>query len=1348
MPSLSLSVLGPFEAKLNGRPLGRFRTKSAQALLIYLACQPEQTHRREHLMTMLWPGLPQKSAQASLRQALYLLRKAIPELDAIDGSGEVPFLTADRQTIQVNPAATFDLDATTLERLLAGSTEAWPEAITLYRGDFLADFYLPDSAPFEEWVLARREGLRRKVLEALEMLTGQAIETADYETAGSYARRQIEIDNLRESGHRQLMESLALSGRRTEALAHYDNFRLLLERELAAEPSLETVELYERILADKLAVSRQPTADSRRQLPVRDTELAKKSKLPSFFQEGAAAEQVPFVFVSRESELNWLDEQFSFALQGQGKVAFISGDAGSGKSTLLRVFARQASVAHPDMLVAWGSCNAFSGSGDPYLPFCDILNTLTGDVEGFWSAGTLTREQAQVLWLAMPEVTQALLDHGPDLLDTFIPSTALVKRISELGPVANTLQSRLQQQTAKGKTASSELEQPQLFEQLSNVMHELAKDHPLLLLIDDLQWVDSGSINLLFHLGRRLASRRILVVGSYRPEEVSAGRNDKQHPLQPILDEFKRIFGDIWLDLNQASSRDFVDAFLDSENNRLDEDFREILFSRTEGHPLFTIELLRDLQERGDLMQDEDGYWIAGPELDWESLPARVEGVIAARIDRLEDELREILNVAAVEGEDFTAQVIARIQQLQERQLLKTLSVELDRRYRLIRERVERKLGSNLLSRYKFAHVLFQQYLYNDLSVGERRLLHGEIADILEELYAERLDEVTVQLAWHYVEAGDSDKALPYLLQAGDNARALYAFDEAIHHYERALAIYKDQGDTERASRMLMKLGLTYHSAFDYERSRQAYKESFRLGQQSSLTPPATHLPPAPHALRLISGGDVLTLDPGRHNDGATGRILGQLFSGLIFLTPGMNVVPNVARSWEVLDNGQTYLFHLRDDVRWSDGLPVTAHDFVLGWRRALDPENGSPAASSLYDVRGAAAFHQGEDVNLDVLGIKALDEWTLRIDLEQPSSYFLYILAQHNTLPVPDHIIASHGDAWTDLDNFVSNGPFRLESYQRGRSMVLRRNPTYHGQFRGNLEVVQLHMVHEEIGHHLDDFVRGYEDDEYDILDLRNLLPTKIQRAIQRHATDYVTGPELSTVYVSFDVRRPPFDDPRVRQAFVLATDRQTLIAITLMGSWTPATGGFIPLGMPGHVPGIALPFDPRQARRLLAEAGYRGGQGFPNVSALTNKLRERYVEALSNSWRSGLGVEISWELLEWSAFVKRKEVKKDPPHIHCTGWSADYPDPDNFMRLGKEQATNWDDEAYGTLVEQARRVMDHNERMLLYRQAEEILVREAPFFPIYYTREDLLVKPWIKNYRLADIGQESLKDVIIDPH
>ena len=191
-----------------------------------------------------------------------------------------------------------------------------------------------------------------------------------------------------------------------------------------------------------------------------------------------------------------------------------------------------------------------------------------------------------------------------------------------------------------------------------------------------------------------------------------------------------------WIKLRTAAG--LVDALLDTEPNRLSESFRNALFQRTSGHPLFTIELLRAMQEREEVLQDESGRWVAGPALDWQSLPARVEGVIEEHLGRLDEEQRDILGVACVEGERFTAQVIARILELDEHLLLRNLSREFAGRQRLVRWLGGLQVGEHRLLRYRFAHALFRQYLYARIGPGERQLLHREIAAILEELYQGR----------------------------------------------------------------------------------------------------------------------------------------------------------------------------------------------------------------------------------------------------------------------------------------------------------------------------------------------------------------------------------------------------------------------------------------------------------------------------------------------------------------------------------------------------------------------------------------------------------------------------------
>ena len=350
----------------------------------------------------------------------------------------------------------------------------------------------------------------------------------------------------------------------------------------------------------------------------------------------------------------------------------------------------------------------------------------------------------------------------------------------------------------------------------------MAAQRPLLITLDDLQWADTASISLLFHLGRRIGDSQILIVGAYRPEDVAQGRDGEQHPLQDILSEFKRRFGNVWISLNQAVSsrgRAFIDAFLDTEPNLLDENFRQELTRRTGGHPLFTVELLRDLQERGDLLQDEQSRWTAQPNLKWEMFPTRVQGVIDRRIGRLDSELREALTVASVEGEEFTAEVIARMQGLNLRSLLRHLSQELGKRHRLVREGREIKVGQQLLSRYQFAHILFQRYLYDSLSIGERRLLHGEIGQTLESIYEEHTDEIAVQLVHHFREAGKRVKAIEYARQAAQQAKAAYAYDEASQHLQTALDLLEAGKQVETQLALLEELADVHgmHGLFHHD---------------------------------------------------------------------------------------------------------------------------------------------------------------------------------------------------------------------------------------------------------------------------------------------------------------------------------------------------------------------------------------------------------------------------------------------------------------------------------------------------------------------------------------------------
>jgi oligopeptide transport system substrate-binding protein len=616
------------------------------------------------------------------------------------------------------------------------------------------------------------------------------------------------------------------------------------------------------------------------------------------------------------------------------------------------------------------------------------------------------------------------------------------------------------------------------------------------------------------------------------------------------------------------------------------------------------------------------------------------------------------------------------------------------------------------------------------------------VADWLMEQAGERAGEYTGLIADHQELAGRTGEATDYLLEAGDRARGLYAHQEAISAYQRALALLKEQEDHERAARTLMKLGLTYHTAFDFRSARQAYEEGFllwqRVGQIEHTAPP----PPAPHALRLAFWEPV-TLDPGLASDVSSGGVIDQLFSGLVELSPEWDVLPDVARSWEMVEGGRQYVFHLRDDVRWSDGAPVTARDFEHAWKRVLDPATQSPNASLLYDVRGARAYHQGHVADPGRVGVRAVDDVTLVVELEGPTGYFLHLLAYSAAYPVPWHVLQARGAAWAQLPSIVTNGPFALAAWDCGESMVLERNPAYHGRFTGNLRRVELSFSPGSPGRRL----VMYDNDHVDVCDFRLLAQAEWDLARQRHAEDYVSAPSLLTFYIGFDVDQRPLDDPRVRRAFALATDRETLADVAVKGCAFPATGGLVPPRMPGHSPGTGLPYDPEGARHLLVEAGYPGGRGLPVLDTLLPADQPLYVaviQYLQAQWLENLGVEITWSEVDWGKYLDQR-----PLRMWLMGWIADYPDPDTFLRAARWRVlTKWQNEAFDGLVESARRLMEQRERMRMYQRADRILVEESPILPLFYGRSHRLTKPWVRKLPLSPIGPVACKDVIIGPH
>jgi len=525
-------------------------------------------------------------------------------------------------------------------------------------------------------------------------------------------------------------------------------------------------------------------------------------------------------FVAREGELAQLNCFLKRALAGQGQVCFVAGEAGMGKTALVAEFARRAQEQHEDLVVAFGQGDDIHDVGAPYLPFLELLGLLTGDVDAKLARGVITPENAGRLERMAVTTVEVLLAVGRGLLETFAPLAEQAMRVAELAANEVSLSDRLKRLAGRSQGSAildiPAIEQARIFEQYTKVLQELAKQKPLLLILDDLHWADTTSIGLLFRLGRRIGGNGILIVGTYRPEEVTLGRAGQRHPLEKVLTELKRHHEDTRVDLDQvtvAEGQRLVSAILDTEPNQLGRKFRQALYHHTNGNPLFTIELLRVMQERGDIIRDAFGQWVESATLNWETIPAPVGAVFEERVGRLTESLQKILDIASVEGERFTAQVIAQVLGIHEREVLRVLSQELEGRHRLVQEQEQKQIGQGFLSYFRFIHVQLQQYLYNKLGTARQRLLHENVGTALKELYGDHADEAAVQLAQHFEKAQIAGKAIYYLLEAGKACVIAGAFDAALEHLKNAWKSFEDtleQGVVLLRARVAYETGLTY----------------------------------------------------------------------------------------------------------------------------------------------------------------------------------------------------------------------------------------------------------------------------------------------------------------------------------------------------------------------------------------------------------------------------------------------------------------------------------------------------------------------------------------------------------
>jgi oligopeptide transport system substrate-binding protein len=501
---------------------------------------------------------------------------------------------------------------------------------------------------------------------------------------------------------------------------------------------------------------------------------------------------------------------------------------------------------------------------------------------------------------------------------------------------------------------------------------------------------------------------------------------------------------------------------------------------------------------------------------------------------------------------------------------------------------------------------------------------------------------------------------------------------------------------------------------------------------------------PAEKVIRYNAGADFRTLDPQLISDTTSSSAAYNLFDGLVRMSEKGNL-PAMAEKWEISENGTKYTFHLRDGLKWSNGDPITAEDFVYAWTRGLDPKVGSEYAYQLYYIKGGEEFNKVDpkdtakyEAAKKALGVRAVDAKTLEVTLTTPTPYFLDLTASPTYFPVNRKVVEANTNWATKPETLVSNGPFKLQSWEPKKQAVFVKNPNYWNAANVKVDKLVFLMIEDEATA-LQLFESGQLDYD-DYLPQAELARLKKENKIQ-------FAPIYATYYYEFNTTKPPFNDPRVRRALALALDREAIVNNVAKGGQKPAYG-YVPYGSKDETgqdfretAGSLFSMNVDEAKRLLAEAGYPNGQGFPEVNLLynTSQTHKAVAEAVIEMWRKNLGItSIKATNMEFKVLLDVRG--KGDFAIARAGWNGDYLDPMTFLEMwttghGQNNA-KWSNKQYDALIAKAKATDDQKVRMPALREAEKILMNEMAILPVYFSSQPVATSPKLTGVYRNAIG------------
>jgi ABC-type transport system substrate-binding protein/class 3 adenylate cyclase len=995
-----------------------------------------------------------------------------------------------------------------------------------------------------------------------------------------------------------------------------------------------------------------------------DFELKGKSKPVSVFRVVAVREGPPrrreTRLVGREQELAALSEALAGLLEGRGTIVSVTGEPGIGKSRL---------VAEVEERFA-GQVRFLAGHAVSYaetIVYWPVREVLRG-----WLDLGLSDPEARARLELRAELERSL---GGDV-DQAYPFLA--------GVLGLALEAELEQRM---RSLASEAVQHQTFDWLYQLVCALARERPLCLVLEDLHWSDEATLSLLEEL--LPASEQAAVVF------LLVHRSDPDHPAWQLVDRARRRFRGRFvelelepLDAGEAQALAEVEA-----GGELAQELAHVLTERAGGNPYFVGEALRDLRERGVLERENGQLVLVGDA----SVPAALQEALQARLDRLGADARELVTTAAVVGESFGLALLERL--LPRARLLPTLS-----ELQWLRLVVEERSGA--APEYRFRHGLVREVAYGTLLEAQRCELHRRVGEALEDLHHDSLAEVYGLLARHFAEADEPERAVEYLLRAGDTARAVYAEDEAIELYRRALDFMERIGDAMRARQTLLKIGLTHYLAFEYRAANEAFSAAF-----DRPAPLPVQLEPSERITWAVAAAGYTAVVPGHVNSPQGYETARNLFRGLVALGPDFEIEPDLAERFTVRDDGRLYRFTLRSDALWSDGVRVTADDFAFTFDRMVEDE---VVTASLLD--GVSAI--------------AVDGRALEIRLREPQSHFLYLLAQPPLFAWPRHVYEREGRDWHRTVPLVGNGPYVLISRDEHRNVIAAAPSWTRG--RGNVGEVTLELASSPAVA-TDRWRRG----EYDLID-----EALVFQGVPDDETVVERSPGMITWYLGFNARRAPLDDRRVRQALAHAIDRSRLTEP--VRATATAAGGLLPPTMPGHSYRVAPVFDPDRARVLLREAGYAEGGALSEIVLAFIDLFPGFASDVA-AQLAAIGVRA--RLLPAASDPDLEIAIEKHAHAYVWGWIAESPDAGRFLH-GVLGFNRWlyRDQQLEALLTRAAAPGDQDERVRTCREFERIWIGEqAALVPIAYGDHEFWRRPWVTGMWANAIAMSPFAEAVV---